>query len=247
MSKKNKLEKFAENKTFPNLFEYSYERIMGEGFPLQGKWHEAFFHNDNPIVLELGCGKGEYTVGLARAHRDINYIGVDIKGARIWRGLKQSNEEGLKNVAFLRARIDQIEHFFAKDEVAEIWVTFPDPHPGEGVRNARHRLTSPEFLDRYRKIVRPDGILNLKTDSPIMYEFTLHEVVEPQGLPLLYATDAHLLRADVARPRSDDKVYPIQNQQIKLLLCIQKTTNSTSRIATTDPFIWWVRWPTATA
>ena len=100
MSKKNKLERFAENKTFPNLFEYSYERIMGEGFPLQGKWHEEFFHNDNPIVLELGCGKGEYTVGLARAHRDINYIGVDIKGARIWRGLKQSNEEGMKNVAF---------------------------------------------------------------------------------------------------------------------------------------------------
>ena len=120
MSKKNKLERFAENKTFPNLFEYSYERIMSEGFPLQGKWHADFFHNDNPIVLELGCGKGEYTVGLARAHRDINYIGVDIKGARIWRGLKQSNEEGLKNVAFLRARIDQIEHFFAKDEVAEI-------------------------------------------------------------------------------------------------------------------------------
>jgi len=189
MSKKNKLQKFAENKTFPNLFEYSYERIMDEGFPLQGKWHSDFFHNDNPIVLELGCGKGEYTVGLARAHRNINYIGVDIKGARIWRGLKQSNEEGLDNVAFLRARIDQIEHFFSRDEVAEIWVTFPDPHPGEGERNARHRLTSPEFLDRYRKIVRNDGILNLKTDSPIMYEFTLHEVVEKQGLPLLYATD----------------------------------------------------------
>ena len=196
MSKKNKLERFAENKTFSNLFEYSYERIMSEGFPLQGKWHEAFFHNGNPIVLELGCGKGEYTVGLARVHPEINYIGVDIKGARIWRGLKQSNEEGLKNVAFLRARIDQIEHFFAKDEVSEIWVTFPDPHPGEGIRNARHRLTSPEFLDRYRKIVRPNGILNLKTDSPIMYEFTLHDVVEPQGLPLFYATDDLYANAD---------------------------------------------------
>lgn len=189
MSKKNKLQKFAENKTFPNLFEYNYERIMDEGFPLQGKWHTDFFRNDNPIVLELGCGKGEYTVGLAQAHKDINYIGVDIKGARIWKGLKQSNEEGLANVAFLRTRIDQIEHFFSKDEVAEIWVTFPDPHPGEGERNARHRLTSPEFLERYRKIVRKDGVLNLKTDSPIMYEYTLHEVVEKQGLPLLYATD----------------------------------------------------------
>ena len=189
MSKKNKLQKFEENRSFDNLFQYSYERIMEEGFPLQGKWHSDFFHNDHPIVLELGCGKGEYTVGLARAHRDINYIGVDIKGARMWRGLTQAREEGLQNVAFIRTRIDQIAHFFAPGEVSEIWVTFPDPHPGEGERNARHRLTSPEFLERYRQIVRPDGILNLKTDSPIMYEFTLHEVIEKQGLPLLYATD----------------------------------------------------------
>ena len=189
MSKKNKLQKFEENRSFDNLFQYSYERIMEEGFPLQGKWHSDFFHNDHPIVLELGCGKGEYTVGLARAHRDVNYIGVDIKGARMWRGLTQAREEGLANVAFIRTRIDQIAHFFAPDEVSEIWVTFPDPHPGEGERNARHRLTSPEFLERYRQIVRPDGILNLKTDSPIMYEFTLHEVIEKQGLPLLYASD----------------------------------------------------------
>ena len=188
MSKKNKLQKFAENKTFDNLFEYSYERIMDEGFPLKGRWAE-FFHNDNPIVLELGCGKGEYTVGLARVHPDINYIGVDIKGARMWRGLTQARDEGLHNVAFIRTRIDQIEHFFGPGEVSEIWVTFPDPHPGEGERNARHRLTSPEFLDRYRKIVGSNGILNLKTDSPIMYEFTLHEVIEKQGLPLLYASD----------------------------------------------------------
>ena len=189
MSKKNKLQKFEENRSFDNLFQYSYERIMEKGFPLQGKWHSDFFHNDHPIVLELGCGKGEYTVGLARAHRDVNYIGVDIKGARMWRGLTQAREEGLTNVAFIRTRIDQIAHFFAPNEVSEIWVTFPDPHPGEGERNARHRLTSPEFLERYRQIVRPDGILNLKTDSPIMYEFTLHEVIEKQGLPLLYATD----------------------------------------------------------
>ena len=189
MSKKNKLQKFEENKSFDNLFQYSYERIMVEGFPLQGHWRADFFHNDNPIVLELGCGKGEYTVGLARAHRDINYIGIDIKGARMWRGLTQAREEGLPNVAFIRARIDQIEHFFGPDEVDEIWVTFPDPHPGEGERNARHRLTSPEFLQRYRKIIKPEGILNLKTDSPIMYEFTLHEIIEKQGLPLLYASD----------------------------------------------------------
>lgn len=189
MSKKNKLQKFEENKTFDNLFQYSYERIMSEGFPIQGRWNESFFHNDHPIVLELGCGKGEYTVGLARVHPEVNYIGVDIKGARMWRGLTQAREEGLGNVAFIRARIDQIEHFFAPGEVSEIWVTFPDPHPGEGERNARHRLTSPEFLERYRKFVKPDGILHLKTDSPIMSEFTLHEVIEKQHLPLLYHTD----------------------------------------------------------
>lgn len=196
MSKKNKLQKFAENKTFENLFEYSYERIMAEGFPLKGHWGSDFFHNDHPIVLELGCGKGEYTVGLAQVHPEINYIGVDIKGARMWRGLTQARDEGLKNVAFIRTRIDQIEHFFGPCEVSEIWVTFPDPHPGEGERNARHRLTSPEFLDRYRKITGPDGILNLKTDSPIMYEFTLHEVIEKQSLPLLYATDDLYANAD---------------------------------------------------
>ena len=189
MSKKNKLQKFEENRSFDNLFQYSYERIMEEGFPLKGHWNAAFFHNDNPIVLELGCGKGEYTVGLARVHPEVNYIGVDIKGARMWRGLTQAREEGLNNVAFIRTRIDQIEHFFAPGEVNEIWVTFPDPHPGEGERNARHRLTSPEFLERYRKIVTSDGILNLKTDSPIMYDFTLHNVIEKQGLELLYASD----------------------------------------------------------
>ena len=207
MSKKNKLQKFEENKSFDNLFQYSYERIMAEGFPLQGRWRTDFFHNDNPIVLELGCGKGEYTVGLARAHRDINYIGIDIKGARMWRGLTQAREEGLTNVAFIRARIDQIEHFFGLDEVDEIWVTFPDPHPGEGERNARHRLTSPEFLQRYRKIVKPEGILNLKTDSPIMYEFTLHEVIEKQGLPLLYATDDLYANDDVIEVKTIRTFY----------------------------------------
>ena len=207
MSKKNKLQKFEENKSFDNLFQYSYERIMAEGFPLKGRWRDGFFHNGNPIVLELGCGKGEYTVGLARAHRDINYIGIDIKGARMWRGLTQAREEGLANVAFIRARIDQIEHFFAPGEVDEIWVTFPDPHPGEGERNARHRLTSPEFLQRYRKIVKPDGILNLKTDSPIMYEFTLHEVIEKQGLPLLYASDDLYANDDVLEVKSIRTFY----------------------------------------
>jgi len=207
MSKKNKLQKFEENRTFDNLFQYAYERIMEEGFPLKGRWHEDFFHNDHPIVLELGCGKGEYTVGLARVHPEVNYIGVDIKGARMWRGLTLAREEGLANVAFIRTRIDQIEHFFGPDEVDEIWVTFPDPHPGEGERNARHRLTSPEFLERYRKFVKPEGVLNLKTDSPIMYEFTLHEVVEKQGLPLLYHTDDLYANDDVLEVKTIRTFY----------------------------------------
>ena len=139
---KNKLKKFAEMETFPNVFQCSAgDTDLSVPHPLSGHWNETVFHNTHPIVLELGCGRGEYTVGLGQLFPDKNFIGIDIKGARMWRGLTQAREEGLPNVAFIRARIDQIEHFFAKDEVDEIWVTFPDPHPGEGERNARHRLT----------------------------------------------------------------------------------------------------------
>ena len=189
MGQKNKLQKFSDMSGYRNVIQPDFDEVFRKDYALKGKGASDFFHNGNPVVLELGCGKGEYTVGLARVHPEVNYIGVDIKGARMWRGLTQAREEGLANVAFLRTRIDQIEHFFAEGEVDEIWVTFPDPHPGEGERNARHRLTSPEFLDRYRKFVKADGVLNLKTDSPIMYDFTLHEVIEKQDLPLLYHTD----------------------------------------------------------
>lgn len=167
---KNKLERFAENLTFDNLFQYSYERIQKEGFPFKGRWRE-FFNNDNPLVLELGCGKGEYTVGLARAHRDMNFIGVDIKGARMWVGLKQAREEKLDNVAFIRTRIELIDNFFDKDEVSEIWVTFPDPQPQKS--RERKRLTGPNFLARYRNFLKENGVVNLKTDSDLLYEFTL--------------------------------------------------------------------------
>ena len=181
---KNKLERFAENKTFNNLFEYSFERIKEEGFPLRGRWKQDFFKNDNPIVLELGCGKGEYTVGLAREHKDINYIGADIKGSRMWVGLCQARNEGLTNVAFLRTHIELIDNFFAENEVDEIWVTFPDPQPSK----ARKRLTGPNFLERYRKFVKKDGIVNLKTDSDLMYEFTV-ETAQEAKLPIIYNYD----------------------------------------------------------
>lgn len=181
---KNKLERFAENKTFNNLFEYSFERIKEEGFPLKGRWKQDFFKNDNPIVLELGCGKGEYTVGLAREHRDINYIGVDIKGSRMWVGLCAARNEELTNVAFLRTHIELIDNFFAENEVDEIWVTFPDPQPSK----ARKRLTGPNFLERYRKFLKQDGVVNLKTDSDLMYEFTV-ETAKEANYPIYYNYD----------------------------------------------------------
>ena len=184
MSSKNKLERFAENETFGNLFQYSFDRLKEEGFPLKGKWRQEFFKNDNPIVLELGCGKGEYTVGLAREHKDVNYIGVDIKGARMWVGLCSARNEGLTNVAFIRTRTEMIDHFFDKDEVDEIWVTFPDPQPSK----PRKRLTSPNFLERYRKFLKEDGVVNLKTDSDLMYEFTV-ETAQEAKYPIYYNYD----------------------------------------------------------
>jgi tRNA (guanine-N7-)-methyltransferase len=195
VGKKNKLKRFAENETFDNFFHYSYEQIQMNDFPLKGKWHHDFFKNDNPIVLELGCGKGEYTVGLAAANPHINYIGVDIKGARMWRGLTTAHEKGLDNVAFLRTRIELITHFFGKDEVSEIWITFPDPQ----LQNSRERkrLTSQRFLDYYTHFLRPSGIIHLKTDSTLLYDYTLEVIEQGQHTlhyhtPDLYATDEDL-------------------------------------------------------
>ena len=165
---KNKLKKFAEMETFDNVFQYPFAVVERDGFPLKGRWKSDFFKNDNPIVLELGCGKGEYAVGLARRFPEKNYIGVDIKGARMWTGAKSAVKEGISNVAFLRTNIELITRFFEPGEVSEIWITFPDPQMKKG----RKRLTSSRFLELYREILVADGIVHLKTDSPFLYTYT---------------------------------------------------------------------------
>ena len=180
---KKKLIHFQENLTFPHLFQPRYHEI-NNGFGLFNKWGSDFFFNSNPIVLELGCGKGEYTVGLAEKYPDKNFIGIDLKGARLWRGARTVMEKQLKNVAFIRNQVDHINKFFGPGEISEIWITFPDPQPGK----ERKRLTAPVFLDRYRIILGPQGIIHLKTDDQGFYNYTL-EIIPEQKHYLLFFTD----------------------------------------------------------
>lgn len=180
---KHKLARFAENLTFSNLMQVGYDQLQQQGFEWRGRWNE-FFHNDNPIVLELGCGKGDYTIALSQVEPRRNYVGVDIKGARLWRGAKTATEQQTANVAFLRTRIELIDQFFAPGEVDEIWVTFPDPQP----KKPNKRLTSPRFLDIYKRILKPGSIVHLKTDAQELHEYTREEVVKTAGYPIDYTT-----------------------------------------------------------
>lgn len=181
---KGKLQKFAEMETFSNVFQYPFSVIENVPFEMKGHWREQYFHNDNPIVLELGCGKGEYTVELARLYPQVNFIGVDIKGARMHKGAKESLTAGLSNVAFLRTNIEIIDRFFAKDEVQEIWLTFSDPQ----MKNPRKRLTSTYFMNRYRHFLVDGGLIHLKTDSNFLFTYTTY-MVEANHLPLLFRTE----------------------------------------------------------
>lgn len=181
---KGKLEKFAEMETFRNVFQYPFSIIDNVPFDMKGHWNQDFFKNDNPIVLELGCGKGEYTVELAKLYPNVNFVGVDIKGARMWTGAKKAIEANLENVAFLRTNIEIIDRFFDTDEVQEIWLTFSDPQ----MKNAHKRLTSTFFMQRYRHFLVDEGIIHLKTDSNFLFTYTKY-MVDVNKLPVLLCTE----------------------------------------------------------
>jgi len=181
---KNKLKRFKENETFNNVFQPSRADLVEGKYQLKGNWRQQFFKNANPLVLELGCGKGEYSVELAKKYPNKNFIGIDIKGARFWRGAKTAIEDAIENVAFLRTQIELIEYAFAENEVDEIWITFPDPQIK--YKRTKHRMTNSEFLKSYKKVLKPEGVVNLKTDSEFMHGYTLG-LLHGEGHEVIYA------------------------------------------------------------
>lgn len=195
---KNKLKKFEDMNEFPHVFQYPFSVLKERGFELKGNWGK-FFGNCRPIVLELGCGKGEYTVGLGKLFPDKNFIGIDIKGARMWSGAKQSQKEGMKNIAFLRTHIELIDHFFAPEEVSELWITFPDPQMKKTIK----RITSTPFMKLYQKVLKKNGLIHLKTDSPFMFTYT-SEMVKLNDFPLVVQT------SDLYKDRPDDEILSIR-------------------------------------
>ena len=215
MGSKNKLKRFNENEIFENVFQPTREEMISDSLSLKGNWNKNFFKNNNPIVLELGCGKGEYSVGLAQMYPDKNFIGIDIKGARFWRGAKTAIEENINNVAFLRTQIELIEHSFAKDEVDEIWITFPDPQIK--YKRTKHRMTNTEFLKNYKKILKPNGLMHLKTDSEFMHGYTLG-LLHGEGHEVLYAN--HNVYKNEGSPK---EVTGIQTFYEKQYLAVNKS------------------------
>jgi len=180
---KKKLQRFADMVTFSNVIQPAFEEVFGKDYHLKGSWNRLFFKNDNPIVLELGCGKGEYTTGLARRFSKKNFIGIDIKGSRMWKGARTALAEHLDNVAFLRTHIEMIHSFFGENEIEEIWITFPDPQ----LKKKRKRLTSPRFLNTYGGFLIKGGLIHLKTDNTILYQYTI-DVARFNQLPVMINT-----------------------------------------------------------
>lgn len=205
---KNKLRKFAEMQQFDCVYQYPFGRLQSEGFPLRGLWHKEVFGNDNPLTLELGCGKGEYTVELAERFPERDYIGIDIKGARIYTGARRVHTDGIGNTAFLRTDIELLPSFFAPGEVSEIWITFPDPQ----MKKTRRRLTSTRFLDLYRRICSPGAVVNLKTDSPFLYEYT-RRVVALNGLECIADTSDLYAEPEGVLPESLTSIRTFYEQQ----------------------------------
>ena len=181
---KNKLQKFEAINHYPHVFQHPFSALQEKEFEMKGKWNKLFFKNNNPIVIELGCGKGEYTIGLAKFYPEKNFIGIDIKGARMWTGATQSLQEKMPNVAFLRTHIELIDRFFAPSEVSEIWITFPDPQ----MTKVNKRMTSARFMQLYSRILKENGRIHLKTDSPFMYAYTC-AMIQANRLPVEIATD----------------------------------------------------------
>ncbi len=210
MGSKNKLKRFRENETFNNVIQPTRDELVNDDFDLKGSWNEKIFKNNYPLVLELGCGKGEYSIALAKRYPNKNFIGIDIKGARFWRGAKTAVEESIKNVAFLRTQIELIDYAFAEQEVDEIWITFPDPQIK--YKRTKHRMTNTEFLQRYKKILKKDGIVNLKTDSEFMHGYTLG-LLHGEGHEVLYAN--HNVYKQEGSP---DEVTSIQTHYESLYL-----------------------------
>ena len=185
MGSKNKLKRFKENLTFKNVIQPSREILVDNNFEYKGKWSDLFFKNNNPIIIELGCGKGEYSIELAKLNREKNFIGIDIKGARFWRGAKTAVDEGLNNIAFVRSQIELIDKIFSKSEVSEIWITFPDPQIK--FKREKHRLINLKFINLYKNILVPNGIINLKTDSEFLHGYMLGLIKSTNFLELIYS------------------------------------------------------------
>lgn len=196
---KNKLAKFAEMEKLENVFQPRHEEIFRTDYPLKGKWGKEVFHNDHPIVLEIGCGKGEYTVGLGKLYPEKNFIGIDIKGARMWHGAKAALEQNISNAVFLRIYAEMLASVFAPEEVSEIWITFPDPQMGK----ARKRLTGSRFLTLYSRFLKAGGTVHLKTDSPFLYAYT-SEVVEINHL------DCPIRTEDLYGDGTEDRILGIK-------------------------------------
>ena len=184
MGSKNKLKRFKENETFSNVIQPTREEVLNNTLELKGNWNRDFFKNENPIILELGCGKGEYSVNLAKMFPEKNFLGIDIKGARFWRGAKTALEENIPNVGFMRTQIELVDLIFAENEIDEIWITFPDPQIK--YTRTKHRMTNPDFLNKYKKILKPNGMVHLKTDSEYMHGYTLG-LLQGLGLNIEYA------------------------------------------------------------